>query len=99
MAHLFVICITPFNPLTSRVPIAVRAPGNVSAIMVGSMVCIVKNTGNVAVCRVANCGLGSDLNAITPPMNDFGIVSVVIYSSRSIIAIHLEDCGSKECSI
>lgn len=53
-AHLFVICITPLNPLTSRVPIAVLAPGNVSAIMVGNIVCMVKKTGKVAVCKVAN---------------------------------------------
>lgn len=99
IAHLFVTCITPLNPLTSRVPMAVRAPGNVSAITVGSIVCIVKKTGNVAVCRVANCGLGRDLKAITPPMKDFVVVSIVICGSRSIMVTHLKDCGPKECSI
>jgi len=42
--------------------------------MVGRIVCMVKKTGNVAVCKVANCGLGSALKAITPPMKDWKMV-------------------------
>lgn len=99
IAHLFVMCMTPLNPLTSRVPMAVRAPGKVSAMMVGSIVCMVKKTGKVAVWRVANCGRGSDLKAITPPMKD--LQGCQSSSSDDGCAFHkyLKDGRSKKGSV
>ena len=52
-------------------PIAVRSPGNVRASTTGIAVCIEKYIGKRADCRVANCGLGRTLYAVTPAMNDW----------------------------
>lgn len=52
-------------------PIAVRSPGKVRARMTGSAVCMEKYIGNSADWRVANCGRGRTLYAVTPAMKDW----------------------------